>query len=484
MVHQKIFIASPGDVSDERALARGAIERVRSEHAFRGRTNLECMSWDQPGAGVAMDAALTPQAAIELGLPKPSECDIVIVIFWSRMGTVLPADYGKKPDGSAYLSGTEWEFFDALQAAKRNSKPAVWLYRRTGAPRPAFDDPEYDDKRVQWANLVSFFAALNDEDGAILGGVNSYDTPDGFERLLEGHLRDRLSKLLDAEPREQRNLSAPENNEKSAALWKGSPYPGLEAFTAQQEKIFFGRGRETGALLQNFSKLDTRFIAVVGSSGSGKSSLVNAGLIPRLQAGALPGSQHWLYLSFKPTEQGIDPFLAFAHSIKPLLCDSGLRELDLAGRIYNSPDWLAGELPGLFEARPHSSELLLFIDQFEELFSSNVDKDYRQKFLEFLHRSVAVPRVRVVVTMRADFYPRALEFPILADLLRESGTFPLSAPSPGALHDMILRPAQIAGLELEGRLVATVMDDTGVAPGGAFLDGFRAARSVQESKSP
>ena len=88
----RIFLASPGDVRDERELARAVIEQIRAERAFRGRVNLEIIAWDQPGAEVAMEAGLTPQEAIKRGLPKPSQCDLVIVILWSRMGTPLPAD--------------------------------------------------------------------------------------------------------------------------------------------------------------------------------------------------------------------------------------------------------------------------------------------------------------------------------------------------------------------------------------------------------
>ena len=90
----------------------------------------EIVAWDQPGAGVPMLATLTPQAAIAAGLPRPSQCDVVVAIFWSRMGTPLPDEY-RKPDGTAYLSGTEWEYLDALGASERCGKPAILVYRRT-----------------------------------------------------------------------------------------------------------------------------------------------------------------------------------------------------------------------------------------------------------------------------------------------------------------------------------------------------------------
>jgi hypothetical protein len=123
----KIFLASPGDVAEERKRARKIIEKVRGERAFRDWIDLQIVAWDQPGVEVAMDAAYTPQEAIARGLPKPSECDLCVVILWSRMGTPLPPDY-RKSDGGPYLSGTEWEYLDALQAAREQGPPAVWPY--------------------------------------------------------------------------------------------------------------------------------------------------------------------------------------------------------------------------------------------------------------------------------------------------------------------------------------------------------------------
>src|SRR5512143_3373912 len=86
-LHLRVFLASPGDVADERALALTVLEQLQYDPLLRGRITLETVAWDQPGAGTPMLAPMTPQEAIAEGLPKPSECDIVIVIFWSRMGT-------------------------------------------------------------------------------------------------------------------------------------------------------------------------------------------------------------------------------------------------------------------------------------------------------------------------------------------------------------------------------------------------------------
>ena len=187
----RIFLASPGDVQDERMLARAVIEQIRAERAFRGRLDLQCIGWDQPGVEVAMEANLTPQEAIKKGLPKPSECDLVVVILWSRIGTPLPAEY-KKPDGTAYLSGTEWEYQNAIAAGT-----TVWLYRRSQAPQVAFDDPHFQEKRQQWDKVEAFFRGLVGKGGSLTGGVNAYQASDEFRRQFEQHLRDRLTAVVE-----------------------------------------------------------------------------------------------------------------------------------------------------------------------------------------------------------------------------------------------------------------------------------------------
>lgn len=133
-VRFRVFLASPGDVPLERELARETIAYVSNERRFRGRIDIDIVAWDQPGAAVAMEAGLTPQEAIAQGLPKPEDCDLAVVVLWSRIGTQLPADFELKEDGTPYLSGTEWEYLNALKGYRARRKPAVWVYRRTGAP--------------------------------------------------------------------------------------------------------------------------------------------------------------------------------------------------------------------------------------------------------------------------------------------------------------------------------------------------------------
>ena len=100
MTPLRIFFASPGDVPDERKLALELLQQLPDEPFLNGKVTLKVVAWDKPGGGGAMEATLTPQEAIKRGLPKPSDCDLVIVILWSRLGTPLPEDWEKKPDGA------------------------------------------------------------------------------------------------------------------------------------------------------------------------------------------------------------------------------------------------------------------------------------------------------------------------------------------------------------------------------------------------
>ena len=163
----KIFISSPGDVLDERNAAETMIQSVAREPAYE-HLHLRPIRWDKDDSGVMMDATISPQEAVNRGLPRPSECDIVIVILGSRMGTPLDASYNKK-DGSRYLSGTEWEYYDAIERGSPDGKPAVWVFHRDSLPDP---DRAGTDSFEQAERLKAMLDRIRKPDNDRTRGLN------------------------------------------------------------------------------------------------------------------------------------------------------------------------------------------------------------------------------------------------------------------------------------------------------------------------
>ena len=223
----RVFLSSPGDVTDERALARHLLKDELPYEAFlRGRVMFEPVSWDDPAAPVPMQADRTPQETVNRSRPRPSECDFVVIILWSRLGTPLPEEHCKA-DGGRYLSGTEWEYEDALKATPR---PNILVYRRMETPMMAVNDPAKDEKAEQWERLERFFSRFKNPDGSLQGGVTEYQTPSMFADRLKSDLRELVAEM-EPQPSHFSKLDGMISPETAGAeTWPGSPYPGLRAF--------------------------------------------------------------------------------------------------------------------------------------------------------------------------------------------------------------------------------------------------------------
>lgn len=181
----RVFLSSPGDVAEERKLARAVMETLEGGHLLRHRVRFDIVAWDDKHAAAPMDARETPQASVNRYSGRPSDCDLTLVILWSRIGTCLP-DQMRRRDGSRYESGTVWEFEDARDADK-----PVFVYRRTERPRIEIDD-------VQFEAVQKFFGRFAAGDGSLSAGINNYSTPAEFERLLRQHLEAFVGERLDA----------------------------------------------------------------------------------------------------------------------------------------------------------------------------------------------------------------------------------------------------------------------------------------------
>ncbi len=210
------------------------------------------------------------------------------------------------------------------------------------------------------------------------------------------------------------------------------PYKGLATFDADDAEYFFGRERVVAELVARL--VGAPLLAVVGPSGSGKSSVIRAGLLPALAGGVLPGSDQWVQALMRPGEHP-------------------LRELRRTTRR------LAREWRGL-----------LVIDQFEEVFTACPDEAERAEFISALVRTARDPdgRCVVVLAVRADFYGRCAAYPELSRLLGANHVL-VGPMTRDELRRAIERPAQRVGLSVEPELVDALLADVEGQPGALPL---------------
>ncbi len=242
-----------------------------------------------------------------------------------------------------------------------------------------------------------------------------------------------------------------------------NPYKGLRAFKSADHDDYFGQEKLIDKLVKRLTETgeNSRFLAVIGPSGSGKSSLVKAGLIPALWRGAVTGSERWYVVEMLPASHPLD-------------------ELEVAliriasTQAHNLREHLERDRRGLLRAAqivlPDDGDLLLVIDQFEEVFTLLEDEVARVHFLSLIHTAVTEPRsrVRVVITLRADFYDRPLQYPDFGELVRSrmETILPLSAEG---LERAIARPAERVGVSFETGLIPSIIQEIHYQPGALPL---------------
>ncbi len=182
----KVFLASPGDVAEERAFVRELLgDSLRRDPLWQEPITFDLIAWDHPHGAIPMVATITPQEAITRYGGRPADCDIVIVILWTRLGTHLDMTAFPKP-GGRYESGTEWEYEDAVNSPK---KPTVLVYRRTTEVLLNPDHPDHDERTRQRRLVTSFLSRFKNPDGSFNGMSNPYDDLDGFKRQITDHLK-------------------------------------------------------------------------------------------------------------------------------------------------------------------------------------------------------------------------------------------------------------------------------------------------------
>jgi cellulose biosynthesis protein BcsQ len=246
----------------------------------------------------------------------------------------------------------------------------------------------------------------------------------------------------------------------------GTPYLGLRPFEEQHASVFFGREELIERLIEELR--GAHFLAVIGSSGSGKSSLVQAGLFPALRRGGLPGSDTWFLVTLTP---GAHPLARLASTTGNLLQGrDSVVEAELAadeGAFYRL---IAQALAG---AEPHSAvgrQLLLFVDQFEELVTLCAEEPERQRFIDSLLYAATAPHspLVLVLALRSDFLGEFARYRELAAWL-QSNLVMVARMTSDELRKAIELPAQQVGMALESGLVERILHDVENEPGALPL---------------
>jgi len=257
------------------------------------------------------------------------------------------------------------------------------------------------------------------------------------------------------------------------------PFRGLEAFDSEHAEFFFGRERLVQQLVTQLDELanprgerrhSPRFLAVVGASGSGKSSLVQAGLAPALQGQPKSGNQSWLIKTMRPGSHPLKELAALSKSLVAQESQKRQPQARLQAQLLEDGRTFHRNTQSNLARLPDQSRLLLIVDQFEELFTLCHSKQERARFIENLLYAAAVDTgsVTVLITMRADFYHHCATYQDLADRI-SSQQLLLGPMNQQELRRAIEQPAHRVGLKFEPELVNTILEDVAQQPGSLPL---------------
>jgi len=456
----RVFISSPRDVRPERLIAEQVVARMDREftHHFR----VEAVLWERE--------PLTADAHFQELITPPHQTDIVVMVLWSRLGVPLPENKFRGALSGRTVTGTEWEFEDALAARRHSGKPDVLLFRKTAEVMGRFGDRAAVEEIQRQTELVDDFMTRwfrNAATGAPTAAFHEFVRTDEFEERLTEYLRNWLSARLQGE-----FLAVDVADTPMELRWyQGSPYRGLLSFERQHAAVFFGRTRARTELRELLTRQISRgqsFVLVVGASGSGKSSLVKAGVLPDL---LLPGMIGRVALCrFAVTRPGAvfrDPLLALALA---LFEEEALPELHSAPLEY-TPERLSDLLQkapeeagqpirqGLSAAGRAArltdrgeARLVLIVDQLEELFTAEgVTAEQRSAYVAALEALARSGQVWVIATLRSDFFDRVESEPQLATLCIGEGKYLLTPPDAAQLGQIIRQPAREGGVRFEVR---------------------------------
>jgi hypothetical protein len=482
----RIFISSPGDVIPERRRIALVIEKLAK--AYARFFAIEPILWE-----------IEPMLAsghFQDNIVPPSATDIFVLIVWSRLGTPLPAETRTRAyrgiDGRVPVTGTEWEFEDAVASHEARGAPDILAYRKQADPAVSLKDKVAKAAaEEQWDKLNRFWDRWFVEQGEFRSAFREFVDLDEFEDRVESDLRSLIEQRIEALADRDQRLSD--------RIWHiGSPFRGLDTYHFEHAPIFFGRNTMTKAAVEQLigHPEDGRaFLLILGASGAGKSSLAQAGVVPALIGrGIVPGVGLWRRAVMRSGNPK-GPFAALAEALAAkeaipelltLRQDTAALERHLKASVDEPSFSIVAALDEIEAAarlredllQTESTRLAIVVDQLEELFTAGeITADDRIAFIRCLDGLARSGRVFVIATMRSDYWHRAAETPLLIEMAAGSRRLDLLPPTQDEIKEMIRQPAEAAGVEFENgpgdvKLDAALAKESSSEPGALPLLSF------------
>src|SRR6266481_4347749 len=488
-----ILVSSSEDVQNERSVAERLIRWVAAEldvpisvsysNWLRGSQQKD-KTTAQPASDNGEDGSLLCPYFSEHQDSKaepeycehilnPGQYDLVINILWSRLG-IRSAPMFVIPDGGQPRSAAEYEVAWVLDQSKLTPGfPGLHVYRNRATPAAPLEPKEKRENLCRQWDAVQEFCAAWEKNGEteFRECCHDYQDLEEFENLFREHFRDFLAQQLDREIGLKKAL-------RKVRYLESNPFRGLNFFDFEHAAFYHGRTKAVGEVLDALKSQATTkkpFVLVLGPTGSGKSSLVRAGVLPLLTVGNGP----WRRAVIRPGAG--DPFDTLAAALLGKFAlpelqaeESAVEWQNLASRLRNDPEAASAriakvldqitrqeldqrEIEGLPARRSEGVEvveqkgvgqvmpkmhLALVVDQLEELFTGEVSPVLQRKYISALGALANCEGVFIIVTLRSDFYAHCRQFPELVELTAFNGRYELQPPTPRGIGNMIRFPAE------------------------------------------
>ena len=379
-----------------------------------------------------------------------TQYDLVICLLWSRL-TSVPVEKCVLPNGCLPRSATNTEIDPILGQSQRTSKvQRLRVFRNRATPDFRLEPKEEREEMCrQWDAVQDFFAKWqNDNEIQFRECCQEFLDLEEFANLFRQHIRKFLVEELDPQIDSKK---APLQNRFRAS----NPFRGLKFFDFEHASCYYGRTRAIGEVLDALkgqAVAQKSLVLVLGPSGSGKSSLLRAGVLPLLTRGGTPvGNGPWSRVITRPgVGDPIEPLAAALEAKFALTVpqDSAMPDesTSLASRLKKTPENVTSQIAEVLGKT--KTRLAIVVDQLEELFIG-ISPVLQRKYITALCTLARCEGIYVIAALRSEFYPQYQRFPDLVRLTSGDGKYELQPPAEREIASMIRLPAEAAGLCFE-----------------------------------